>query len=401
MVGSKGGGGGGTGGGSGGGAAGGNGWKIQNAKGRARPDPVEWPLPSNKPAKKVRFELEGKGKGKGREKEEEDDSEEAFANLCREKFKDVPEVLQKVEERFPPKPKEPKQQLQEAMEHLDKSRAVAGHQAKMVQQMEAAYLRKAEELLEYKARVAAHVSKKEDADAALAAAKLELAQLQAKQVSEDAPFVAMCHQDPVQLVANYNPMQGIAEAMAGIPGIEHVPWQFSAAVQQTMQDVLRHHMQVALSQMRVAPTVQAAIHTRPENLPAAFPQLGAVVTAAAGGNATGGDSGGIGGTNGGSQIPQDGASACGGGHGSSTQIAAPVLGTIDASMSSTVGFKRKGADFSENGGIPELDDIDPSQMPTEPQKNSAELIREAEAVAGNVVNNAAKSMESEDGQQLL
>ena len=43
------------------------------------------------------------------EEDPEEDPEEAFANLCREKFKDVPEVLQKVEERFPQKPKEPKQ----------------------------------------------------------------------------------------------------------------------------------------------------------------------------------------------------------------------------------------------------------------------------------------------------
>ena len=245
-------------------------WKVYNSKGRVRPSP------SN---------AESRNNHKEKDKEKEV-SQEAFAQMCKEKLKDEPDFepfLRMVEQKFPPKPKEPKQELQEAMELMEKAKSMASHQAKMAKQMQDAYLKKADELLEYKNKLEAQKRKCEEANAAINEARMALTNVQAKAAAEHGPFVAVLQQEPGQLLANYNPTQGIADAIAAVPGIEQVPWDITQSFQGAMHSVLRDHLQKALAQMRVAPSVQAALCGVPTDFPHAFPDT--ALAANASGNA--------------------------------------------------------------------------------------------------------------------
>ena len=373
MVGSSGGGGGGTGGGAHGGIAGGDGWKVQNSKGRSRPDPNEWPLPSSRPQKKVRFSEQADGKGRGKGKEQDEDEVESFANQCREEFKDDPAMLLKLDEKYPPKKLEPKELMQKAMDDVELLKAAANHQQKQHSQMDTAYLRRSEELLEYGKKLQAQAEKAQQAQAAFRKAELDLAAMQAQAASASAPFVAVMESDPRQMVSAYNPMPGIVQSLSAVPGMEQLPWDFAQNLQAAMESCFKMQMGMWTGQMRLAPTVQAAISTPVADLPL----LSQVVA----------DAGGMGSA----------------GHAAAQSVAGDVAGNVvgkgvDSTMPPAAGTRRTRENFEED----DIDLFDEADSPPPKPKDSATIIRQAEFAANSRVASAKEDPAAvNDGTKCL
>ena len=207
-----------------------DGWKTYNAKGRAvpAPSPASWPAAA-------------KSKEKSTEKPPDED---VLAQMYRARYKDDPEKLRQLDEIFPPPPRTEADIIRDALAAVEKAQAAELHICKVCGDMDVAYRRKAEEFLQYRQKVEEHKVKKESAQQALRQAKADLAKLQAEAAPVGSAMPFMPNEDPVALLATYNPLQGIATAMGSIAGIDQVPQTILQAMQAAMQDQFKVHLNI-------------------------------------------------------------------------------------------------------------------------------------------------------------
>ena len=177
--------------------------------------------------------------------------DDAFAKLCREKFKDDPAKLSLVEAAFPAKPKSEADCLKEALAMVEKAQAAQNHIQGICEKMQTAYLKKAEDLLEYRGRVQQHEQKLDEAKSNFQAAKDELALLQAKQAHVGATAQFTTSADPFQLLASYNPVQGIVDSMSAVEGFDKVPLPVATAIQSNIEEMVKNHLNQFASALRV------------------------------------------------------------------------------------------------------------------------------------------------------
>ena len=221
---------------------------------------------------------------------------------------------------FPERPKKPKtdaDRLKEAMATVEKAEIAANHSSRTCSQMQASYLKQAEELLEYKQRLLAHQVERDKRVASLKQAKDEMAAIQAKQAAAQGPFIAVGN--PSEIVASYNPGEGVASGMAAIEGFGEVSHELAAKLQQGMQDLFKQHLGYFAKQLLVTPAADASAAL------AASPPVPAIAPISQQ-----------------SAYNQSGADGC-------SDLSDPTLrlqfGSIDANMS-TIGAKRGLADLS-------------------------------------------------------
>ena len=283
----------------------GEGWKSQDAKGRTIPaaGPATWAGVTKGTAKPQ----PGKPPVGSKALPEEDE----LAQMYRAKYKDDPEKLRQLDEIFPPPPRTQADIIREALAAVEKAQASENHICKVCDDMDAAYLRKAEELLQYQQKIEEHKAKKESAKQALKQAKQELAKVQADAAPTDTPSPFVPNEDPVALLATYNPLQGIATALQAIDGASQVPHEVLQQMQAVMQDQFKVHLNLFAQRLVTSPPSSSA--TSLHRIPAA-PAAASVST---------------------------GADGC-------SDLSDPTL-VVDMSMSSVVGVKRSAEELAREG----------------------------------------------------
>ena len=154
--------------------------------------PFRIPLP-NAPPRMPTFKAD-KGKGAGSQakspKGREDWGKEELLDLLAEKCKDEEEHVQAIGTLkaavCPPRTPKPQESLKQAMESMEKSSAEVAKLEKTVVDMDAAELKKARELMEYKVKVQSFREKLRDAKAAHAEAQHKFRTIQSEITVDDA-----------------------------------------------------------------------------------------------------------------------------------------------------------------------------------------------------------------------
>ena len=190
-------------------------WKQQNAKGRVRPAASSAGTSGGGDADaRFREYLEAKCREVGRE--------------------------ELVEEFFPPTPKTLKDEIMEAFGKVESAQASHDHLAKQCVDMEAAFERRQQELLEYADRLVAKKQEHVDSKNALEQARQHLLQLRSQdeqgQVSDSsAATPAAPTVEGAKLVINsYDPTEAIKAALAGIPAVQALGADLTDAIGKSM-----------------------------------------------------------------------------------------------------------------------------------------------------------------------
>ena len=209
-------------------AADGGDWMVRDSKGRTKP---------------------------AKEKTDFDDGK--METFFREKLASLPQFSDFAEDLlqncFPKKQKTQQELLKDGVTAVDRAQASHDHFAKVCADMQTAYDKRFQELLDYKQNLQSHLGKLETAKAALSAARQDLIELKANDSGGDAGFGGT--QEPSlplkqvqEGVTAFNPTAGIVRSLANVPAIADIPHDKASQIGEAMSLCFKQQLQDFCSQ---------------------------------------------------------------------------------------------------------------------------------------------------------